>query len=70
MDIDAPEKRQAFGERGRQALAGMVFRRPVLVDEKSEPPSTTIATKPMKFPLASVNLRLKLKVAIGAAISA
>ncbi|HAX9549891.1 thermonuclease family protein [Escherichia coli] len=34
VDIDAPEKRQAFGERARQALAGMVFRRPVLVDEK------------------------------------
>ncbi|HHM8745939.1 TPA: thermonuclease family protein [Pseudomonas aeruginosa] len=35
VDIDAPEKRQAFGERARQALAGMVFRRPVLVDEKA-----------------------------------
>ncbi len=34
VDIDAPEKRQAFGERARQALAGMVFRRHVLVDEK------------------------------------
>ncbi|KKX24153.1 thermonuclease family protein [Rhizobium sp. LC145] len=34
VDIDAPEKRQAFGERARQALAGMVFRRAVLVDEK------------------------------------
>lgn len=29
VDIDAPEKRQAFGERARQALAGMVFRRHV-----------------------------------------
>ncbi|EHW7386079.1 thermonuclease family protein [Escherichia coli] len=35
VDIDAPEKRQAFGERARQALADMVFRRPVLVVEKN-----------------------------------
>lgn len=30
--IDAPEKRQAFGNRSRQALASMVFRQHVTVD--------------------------------------
>ena len=35
VDIDAPEKRQAFGERSRQALADLVFRRQVLVVEKN-----------------------------------
>ena len=30
--IDAPEKRQAFGERSKQNLAGMVFRKQVTVE--------------------------------------
>ncbi|MBS1943301.1 MAG: thermonuclease family protein [Bacteroidetes bacterium] len=34
--IDAPEKRQAFGTRARQALAAMVFRQPVTVDEAGQ----------------------------------
>lgn len=34
VDIDAPERGQAFGEKARQYLAGMVFRQPVLVIEK------------------------------------
>lgn len=31
--IDAPEKRQAFGTRARQTLAGLVFRQSVTVEE-------------------------------------
>ncbi len=30
--IDAPEKRQAFGERSKQNLAGLVFRKQVIVE--------------------------------------
>ncbi|PTT38836.1 micrococcal nuclease [Acidovorax sp. HMWF018] len=32
--IDAPEKRQAFGTRSREALAALVFRKTVLVGEE------------------------------------
>jgi micrococcal nuclease len=34
--IDAPEKKQAFGTRSRQALAAMVFRQPVTVSEAGQ----------------------------------
>lgn len=34
VGIDAPEKRQAFGERSRQHLSELVFRQEVLVDWK------------------------------------
>lgn len=34
VDIDAPERGQAFGEKASQYLADMVFRQPVLVIEK------------------------------------
>lgn len=30
--VDAPEKRQAFGDRARQSLAGLVFHQPVRVE--------------------------------------
>ncbi|HHK0428294.1 TPA: thermonuclease family protein [Pseudomonas aeruginosa] len=55
VDIDAPEKRQAFGERARQALAGMVFRRHVLVDEKdTDRYGRTLGTVWVNMELASV----------------
>lgn len=31
-DIDAPERRQAFGDRSKQALANLVFRKPVRLE--------------------------------------
>lgn len=34
-DIDAPENGQAYGNRSRQYLAGMIFRQTVTVKEKA-----------------------------------
>lgn len=35
-EIDAPEKRQAFGERSRQHLAGLCFKKPAEVETKGK----------------------------------
>jgi endonuclease YncB( thermonuclease family) len=34
VEIDAPEKKQAFGEQSKQSLSDICFKKPVIVDDK------------------------------------
>ena len=61
--IDAPEKRQAFGTRSRQLLAELVYLKTVQVWEASKSSKVIISTGMLWFSSASAACLLKLAVA-------